>query len=90
MSATINFRIVEMLDTGIWAAPQLSYGVERDAVQAVIAGQMNRPRAAINTDTGDVIYALDATWKQTAAAAALFKGVDLPPLQPGLDVLRYR
>lgn len=63
---------------GRWTSEGVFEGDYRAAVQGVLAGHLlGHARAAIEEETGRVIYALDANGNATAAAVALFNSLEL-------------
>lgn len=65
-------------DGTIWTSEAVFTGEYRSAAQGVMAGLLiGEPRAAIEEETGRVIYAVDANGAATAAAVKLFSTVAL-------------
>lgn len=63
---------------GRWTSTEVFEGDYRAAVQGVIAGHLlGQARAAIEEETGRVVYALDANGNATAAAVKLFNALEL-------------
>jgi len=65
-------------DGTVWTSEAVFTGEYRNAAQGVVAGFLvGEPRAAIEDETGRVIYAVDAKGAATADAVKLFSTVEM-------------
>jgi hypothetical protein len=69
----VKFRFQQLTKRGLWTSPGVFEDDREGIVKSVVDGHvLGQPRAAVDCDTGCVIYALDAYGQECVGSAGLF------------------
>ena len=72
----MKFRFRQLTRKGMWTSPGVFEGEYDEIVASVREGHIvGQPRAAVEVESGRVIYSVDAQGRSTQASAALFESV---------------